>query len=311
MRIGIIGRGEILLECAKRLHDLGYEIPLVVTAKEAPEYKVKRADFRLFAERVGARYAQTPKMDSQDIYDMLSESRPIDVAVSINYSGVISAKVMSYFDLGILNAHGGDLPRYRGNACQAWALLNGEEKIGLCIHKMIGDELDSGDILAREYMKVNIDTRIGEVYDWMEQVTPDLMISAVETLKYNPSFVLEVQSKDPKDALRCYPRNPSDGKIDWSQDAESILRLINASSEPFSGAYCDFNGKNITIWRAEKIFDNENYCSIPGQISEISDQGYIIVITGNGKLKIREIEMDGIRTVYINKLIHSIRSRLK
>ena len=38
--------------------------------------------------------------------------------------------------------------RYRGNACQAWAILNGE-KISLCIHKMIGGELDSGDIITR------------------------------------------------------------------------------------------------------------------------------------------------------------------
>ena len=30
--------------------------------------------------------------------------------------------------VGILNAHGGDLSKYRGNACQAWAILNGEKK---------------------------------------------------------------------------------------------------------------------------------------------------------------------------------------
>ena len=308
MRIGIIGRGEILLQCAQTLHDLGHEIPLVITAKEAPEYNVTRADFRLFAEKVGAKYAQTSKIDSQEIFDMLSASQPIDVAVSINYSGVISEKVMSFFDMGILNAHGGDLPRYRGNACQAWALLNAEEKIGLCIHKMIGGELDSGDILAKEFMTVNINTRIGEVYDWIERITPDLMVSAVNSLKANPSVVCEVQSKDPKDALRCYPRNPSDGKIDWNQDAEKVLRLINASSEPFAGAFAEYEGEKITIWRAKLETDDEQFVAINGQVLKIG-QGFIDVSCNNSKLRITEIEYSGLRQSP-DGIIQSIRKRL-
>ena len=44
--------------------------------------------------------------------------------------------------------------------CQA-ALINGENRIGLCIHKMIGGELDSGPIISRSYFEANINTRIG------------------------------------------------------------------------------------------------------------------------------------------------------
>ena len=52
--------------------------------------------------------------------------------------------------LSILNAHGGTLPRYQSNACQAWAILNSEERAGLYIHKMMSAELDCGDIVARD-----------------------------------------------------------------------------------------------------------------------------------------------------------------
>lgn len=308
MRIGIIGRGEILLDCAQRLHDLGHEIPLVITAKEAPEYRVNREDYRLFAEKVGAQFAQTAKIDSEEVYGLLENCQPLDVAVSINYSGVISAKVMSFFELGILNAHGGDLPRYRGNACQAWALINGEDKIGLCIHKMIGGELDSGDILAKEYLPVNINTRIGEVYDWIERITPDLMLAAVSSLRENPSYVFEVQSKNPKDALRCYPRKPSDGKIKWNQNAETVLRLINASSEPFAGAFAEYEGQHLIIWRATLEMDDEQYLAVDGQVLKIGE-GYIVVSCNNTKLRITEVEYNGIRQSP-EKVIHSIRKRL-
>jgi methionyl-tRNA formyltransferase len=71
-----------------------------------------------------------------------------DIAVSINYTGVLPQGVIDLFPIGVLNAHGGDLPRYRGKACQAWAIINRESRIGLCIQKMIGGELDSGEVFG-------------------------------------------------------------------------------------------------------------------------------------------------------------------
>ena len=207
-------------------------------------------------------------------------------------------------------AHGGDLPRYRGNACQAWAIINGEEKVGLCIHKMIGGELDSGDIISKVYYPININTRVGEIYQWMEKEIPKLMLKSINKLS-NPSFKAEKQSTKSEDIFRTYPRNPDDGKIDWKQDANKILRLINASSEPFSGAFSLYNNEKIIIWRAKLLIDKENYSAIPGQISKINkNTGSIEVITGNGKIKIIEIEFKNQRGKP-SKFINSIRKRFK
>ena len=143
MKIAIIGRTELLYDTALRLKNAGHDIVCILTAKEAPEYTRKASDFRQLASDWGIPFTQGPKILEHE--DFL-KSAPADIAVSINYTGVVPQAVIDTYPLGILNAHGGDLPRYRGNACQAWAILNGEERIGLCIHKMIGGELDSGDI---------------------------------------------------------------------------------------------------------------------------------------------------------------------
>lgn len=309
MKIAIIGRGEILMECALALHRLGYEIPLVITAKEAPEYTVSAKDYELFSETVGATFIQAAKLDRDDIYEVLGRLTPMDVAISINFSGIISSKVMTYFQLGILNAHGGDLPRYRGNACQAWAILNGEQHIGLCIHRMVGGELDNGDILARKRYPINLDTRIGDVYDWFEADLPQMFVSVVEKLQSYPTYVLETQSKDPKHALRCYPRRPEDGKIDWTKDAIDVLRLINASSKPYAGAFCDYEGEKLIIWTAKLVEDREIFYAIPGQVTTIGD-GMIEVACGSGKICINEIEYLGIISSP-DKLIKSIRKRVR
>ena len=306
MRVAIIGRTEILYETALQLQAAGHEIVCILTAKEAPEYLRGAEDFRALAEQWGVPFACSARI--REHHDFLAQARA-DIAVSINYSGVIPEEITALFPLGILNAHGGDLPRYRGNACQAWAILNGEEKIGLCIHRMIGDELDSGDIIARTYLPINIDSTVGQAMIWIGSVTPGLFVDALGQLQRDPGFILEHQPKNPALALRCYPRRPEDGRIDWRKPAIDVLRLINASGKPYAGAFCDFEGQQLIIWAAELVSDGEVFCAVPGQITALGEC-YVDVACGTGKVRIHEVEMDGHRR-QSRALIGSIRKRLK
>lgn len=301
MNVALIGRTSILITTAKLLINAGHKITLIVTSKAAPEYDVTENDFRSLAFDLSVPFIQSPKISKELISKHISEKQT-DIALSINYSGVISDEVVNFFPLGILNAHGGDLPKYRGNACQAWAIINGESRIGLCIHSMIGGELDSGKIITREYLAIDINTRIGQVYTWFEKTIPDLFLKSVELLSMDSGYFLEEQSKDLNDALRCYPRMPEDGKIDWTKSNIEILRLINASSEPYEGAYCFFKDEFVRIYRAEIVSDKENFCAIPGQVCKVS-QDDIEVACGEGKLRLLEFSNKG--------LITSIRARFK
>ena len=305
MRIAIIGRTEILYETAERLHAQGHEIGLVLTTKAAPEYTVTEDDFECLAQKHGAPFIKTARI--VDTIEAIKAMPVMDIAVSLNYSGVIPQSVIDCFRLGILNAHAGDLPRYRGNACLAWAILNSEAKIGLCIHSMIGGELDSGGIIARDYFPLTLDTKITAVWEWMGLRIPELFGNALGILEKNPDFVLEQQSKDPKDALRCYPRRPEDGRIDWKKDALDILRLVNACNKPYAGAFCEYEGETLIIWDAMLLNDGENYLAVPGQITRIGD-GFVEVATGDGKLRIHQIEFKS-ELITPDKLIPSIRKR--
>jgi len=295
----------MLYDAAIALVNADHEIVCVLTAKEAREYKRTSTDFRILAERHKAPFAQGARI--QEHYDFLKSAKA-DIAVSINYTGVIPQDVVDLFPMGILNAHGGDLPRYRGNACQAWAILNGEKKIGLCIHKMIGGELDSGDIIARDYLSIDHNTKVTQAWQWMARRTPELMLEAVNTLAQDQKFFLEQQSKDPNDALRCYPRRPEDGQIDWNKSALDVLRLINASNKPYAGAFCEYEGSKLIIWDAELVDDDEVFCAVPGQVTMIG-KSCIEVACGQGKLRLLEVETEGC-VIQPIELIRSIRKRL-
>lgn len=304
MKIGIIGRTDNLYNTALLLKRNGYHISFILTAKEAPEYTKTAEDFKDLAKEWGIEYIYSANIIRE--YDKLKDI-DTDIAISINYPGIISKKIINLFSLGILNAHGGDLPRYRGNACQAWAIINGENKIGLCIHKM-AENLDSGDIISREYMHINEKNKIGDIYNWMDSIIPNLFMDSIKKLNKNSKYILERQSTNPSDIFRCYPRLPEDGRIDWSKTNLEILRLINASNKPYSGAYCKYKKNKMIIWDSSIVKDNENFCGIPGQVSLIGND-FIEVICGKGKLKILQVEIDN-KLTSPNLVITSLRQRL-
>jgi methionyl-tRNA formyltransferase len=79
---------------------------------------------------------------------------------------------------------------------------------------MVGGELDSGDIIAREYNQLTQDTTITEAYYLMSDRIPILFGEALHLLEKDSTYIMEQQSTHPEDALRCYPRKPEDGRID-------------------------------------------------------------------------------------------------
>ncbi len=309
MKVAIIGRTEILYETARHLIEEEHEVVVIITALEASEYTKSSEDFKRFAQELSIPFMHTAHI--VDAFHLL-QSLHADIGVSINYPGVIPQKVIDIFPFGILNAHGGDLPRYRGNACQAWAILNGEEKIGLCIHKMVGEELDSGDIIVRDYYSLTQGSTITEVHEWMSTRIPDLFMDALDLLESDPSYILEKQSVNPKNALRCYPRKPEDGAINWQKDALEIMRLINASTTPYAGAFTYLKGEKIRIWKARLGELPCPCCFVPGQVLWKNADGSIAVGTGNsGVLLVDIVQQKSCPSVPAIEIVSSLRDRFE
>ena len=91
----------------------------------------------------------------------MSELKELDcqIALSFNWLNLLPSDFRSCFQYGVFNAHPGDLPKYKGNACPNWAMINGDEKIVIAVHEMV-DELDSGDIALKSSLEINENTYI-------------------------------------------------------------------------------------------------------------------------------------------------------
>jgi UDP-4-amino-4-deoxy-L-arabinose formyltransferase/UDP-glucuronic acid dehydrogenase (UDP-4-keto-hexauronic acid decarboxylating) len=217
--------------------------------------------------------------------------------------------VIDLFKFGVLNFHGGDLPRYRGNACQAWAILNGEKQIGACVHRMVPNELDTGAIISRDFLSIDDSTKIGDVYHWMSEIAPELFRSALDSLSKNPKYEHKLQKQSVK-PHRCHERRPEDSRIDWKLTASEIIRLINASGPPYLGAYCMFQERILRIFHAETIEMQEDFSAVPGQVIVIESNSVIVACGDNQAIRISKVSLDKGEISNASIFIKSTRRRL-
>jgi methionyl-tRNA formyltransferase len=310
LRVAVIGRTEMLLESAARLRSEGHEIGIIGTCAAPAFYLAKEEDFERTARDWGATYFCNANLQRPDIETLLQQAS-CDLAISMNWLTLIPSRIRSIFPLGIFNAHPGDLPRYRGNACPNWAIINGEPQVTLSIHEMI-DELDAGPIACQRSLALNEKIDITDVYAWLRSAVPDAF-SELATRLAEGNLALRPQSTDPARALRCYPRQPQDARIDWRASTLAIARLIRASSRPFEGAFCFLNGgQRVTIWKVTVQPVPSPWLAIPGQIA-FGEDGDPVVVSGDGMLRLTEIEMDGIANDAEAKqvILRSLRNRLE
>ena len=283
-RVGFIGRTKSLYEAIKLFAELdGFEVSFIWTCKDESYYDFKSDNFEYLAKDLGTKFFYSSQINK---FERFVEA---DVVVSINFINVIPESFIGKFRFGVINAHAGDLPRYRGNACLNWAILNDENEVVLSFHQM-DKGLDSGDVIRKETYKLEPDTYIGEVYDWLYQTIPNGFVESVQMLLSGNT--VEKQNGRP---LRAFPRKPEDSRIIFNNDLDQVYRLIRASSKPFPGAYAFLNNTDakVTIFKAEPCFLDYDFLAVDGQLMEKNDiDKSFVVAVNNQALRITDYSID-------------------
>ena len=287
MKIALIGRTKWLLDSGKKIISEGGKIELIVTSKAEEFYNCNEEEFREFAKLNDIKFCLLNHNNQDHLLDILGKK--YDLALSINWPYVLNNKIINKFNLGIVNFHCGDLPKYRGNACPNWAIINGEKKIGLTAHFM-DDYLDSGPILLKKFLKINTNTYIKDIYDWLDREVPNLASEIIIGLK-NKKIEAKPQSKNFKGVIHCFPRKPIDSKIDWYKNRDSILSLIRASSHPFDGAFTFLeNGTKVVIWKAVVYKMGYKINAIPGQFL-FNKNSHLVIACGDGTILLNDVKV--------------------
>jgi methionyl-tRNA formyltransferase len=218
---------------------------------------------------------------------LLEEAQPDCVVVS-SYNLIIKSDLLSRWTF--VNVHYAPLPRYRGRASVNWAIINGEPTAAISIH-LIDAGLDSGNILYQEEIPIGDRDTVSDLYRRLNEIQEKHLGPAVRRVV---DEAWRGTAQDQTGATYGCGRAPEDGEIRWADSARNIDRLVRALTPPFPGAYTHYQGKRVAVLRSEPLDDPYTYSGrVAGRVLRLSRaEGWVDVFTGQGVLRIYEVEVE-------------------
>lgn len=214
------------------------------------------------------------------------------VIVVAAYGLILPASVLEIPADGCINVHASLLPKYRGAAPVAAAILNGDEKAGVTI-MLMDEEMDHGPILAQRSTPIQPDDTRESLTERLAELGADLL---VEVLPQWVAGEIEPQPQDHAAATYAGMLKKEDGEIDWTRPADRIARMTRAY-DPWPGAYTYLDGQLFKVLQAEPV-DVDVTNARPGEVIE-TDQG-LAVTAGENAVLLKEVQLAGKRAMDID-----------
>ena len=226
-----------------------------------------------------------------------------EICVVVCWYWIVDKETLSMVSKGFLGVHNSLLPKYRGGAALSWQIMNGEQHAGYSVFSL-AEDMDAGDIWQQEAVVIEETDYIADILEKLET-----KFTAWFTNNYHRILAEEIKPKpqDHSKATYCAQRYPFDGRINWSKSAREIYNYIRAQSEPYPGAFANYNGRKMIIWTAH--LSDLTYYGTPGQVARIGQDGVYVICGDNRPIVVDTVQLEGEPKKSSIEVIKSIRVR--
>jgi methionyl-tRNA formyltransferase len=292
-RIIFMGTPQFALPILQALID-GDWGPIVAVVTQPDRPKGRGRQLQPSAVKELAQASDLPVMEpvSMRTPDVQAELRALqpEIIVVAAFGQILPPSVLELPPFGCINVHASLLPRWRGAAPVAAAILAGDDSTGVTIMKMdVG--LDTGPILSQRSLEISPDDTRESLTIRLARLGADLFR---DTLPDWLAGNIQPQAQD--EALVTHaPRIKKDqGLIDWSKPAADIARQVRAFY-PWPGAFTHWQNKPVKILgaAASERRQDESSDLIPGTV--IVGPDGLAVVTGRGNLYLKQVQPAGKR----------------
>jgi methionyl-tRNA formyltransferase len=160
-----------------------------------------------------------------------------DVGVVVAYGQILPKAFLDAPVHGCLNLHASLLPRWRGAAPIARAIMAGDAETGVMVMRM-EEGLDTGPIALAERLPIPSDATAGDVTEQLAPLGADLMARALSALSRN---ALSFTPQAAEGAAYAKKIDKAETRIDWARPAPEVHNLIRGlSPDPGGWFEADF-----------------------------------------------------------------------
>ncbi len=316
LRIVFMGTPDFAVPSLDILIQNKYNVVGVITAPDKPAgrgQQIHTSAVKKYALENGLNILQPEKLKNSDFIEELKNLQAnLFVVVAFRMLPEVIWQMPEY---GTFNLHASLLPNYRGAAPINWAVINGEKETGVTTF-FLQHEIDTGNIILQEKIKIEEDDNVGIVYEKLMNIGAQLLLKTVIKIENN-----DVEAKPQISNLKSQillKHAPKIFKetclIDWSKPAIEIHNLIRGLA-PFPTAFTYLNDKLLKIYAANIVEDS--FFQIPANTNytqkTIGNTSIFNIVTDNKTflfikcsdkfLNIKELQIEGKRKMLVSDFL--------
>lgn len=222
----------------------GYDVAAVYTRAPKPAGRglaLQPSPVEREARRFGLAVLTPKTLRAPEAEAAMREHRA-DAAVVVAYGLILPKAVLDAFPLGAFNVHASLLPRWRGAAPIARAIMAGDGETGITIMRM-EEGLDTGPMAISGRLPIGPDDTASDLHDRLARLGADLMLRALGAIERG-SLTLTPQ---PQDGVTYAGKiDKSETRIDWARPASQVHDHVRGLSS-FPGAWFELATKDKPV----------------------------------------------------------------
>ena len=290
MRVLFWGTPEFATPPLRALLGEGFDVVGVVTQPDKPigrsRSTLQPPPVKQVAVEEGIPVLQPAKPRLEDFVDELRGLQP-DISVVVAYGHILPRAVIDLPPRGTLNIHASLLPRYRGAAPIQAAILDGADRTGVSIMRMV-ERLDAGPVILQLPTDVANDETYGELALRLSETGAAAIIEALALLEIGKAIETPQEESEATYAPKI---DRAATRVDWTRDAHAVSRIVRAY-DPRPGAFTtlDASGAEVKLFGAR--FAPSTASDQPGQVIGVDHEG-IVVACGQGAVRLLQVQPAG------------------
>ena len=284
-----MGTPDFAVPTLRALHASGHEIAACYTRAPKPSGRrglaLVRSPVHEAADELGIDVFSPASFECAQERERFA-SLKCDIAVAVAYGLILPQEILDAPLHGCFNGHASLLPRGRGAAPIARAIMEGDETSGISIMKM-EKELDTGPCALTQSIRLTSSMTAGCAHDRLADLCAELM---TQTLAKLEKGALTLTPQDSRGVCYAAKISKSETRIDWTRPAERVHRHIMALS-PAPAAWClldDSAQTRLKILESEPVDDCRRESG-----AVCGDSGDFVIACGQGGIKALHVQKAG------------------